>query len=511
MDARRAPPPLAAGTLVILAAARLLLHLLAIDQYGYFRDELYYLASTDHLDWGYVDHPPLSIAVLAVVRAWFGDSLAVIRGVAVVAGVGTITVTGMIARELGGGRFAQGLAGLAALMAPVFLGTTGFYSMNAFDLLVWAIAAWVLLRALDDSGPRWWLALGVVLGLGLLNKISVLWLAGGIGVGVLLTPCRRVLRERWPWVAALIAGVLFLPYVLWQVSHGWPTLEFMRNATGQKMVTVSPVGFLIDQVLNMNPGAAPVWVAGVFSGLLSRDARGRVLVWIYLAVMALLLVSGSARASYLASAYCGLLGLGAVAIERFSSAAGRAWVRAGVVAVTIAGGLVGIPLALPILPVETYVRYQAALGLAPRTEERQEMGALPQHFADMFGWEDMTALVAEAYARLSPEERSRCRVFGQNYGEAGAIDVLGRSLGLPRALSGHNSYWLWGPGGDEWDVLIIIGGDREDNAEFFERIEIVGQTRNRWSMPYERGLDVSIARGPTMSIREAWPRLKKYI
>ena len=139
------------------------------------------------------------------------------------------------------------------------------------------------------------------------------------------------------------------------------------------------------------------------------------------------------------------------------------------------------------------------------------MGALPQDYADMFGWEEMAALVAKAYDRLTPEERGRCLIFGQNYGEAGAIDVIGRKRGLPPAISGHNSYWLWGPRRRDWDVVIIIGGDRQDNAAFFDRIEIVGQTRSEWAMPYERGLDVSIARGPKMTLAEAWPRLKQYI
>jgi hypothetical protein len=507
-----ARPPLAVGTLASLAAVKLLVHLLAIDQYGYFRDELYYLASTEHLGWGFVDHPPLSIALLALVRALFGDSLVAVRSGAVLAGVITVIAIGVIARELGGGRFAQALAALTAVMAPVFLALNGFYSMNAFDLLFWAVAALALLRGLDDGRPRWWIALGLILGLGLMNKISVLWLGGGLAVGLLLTPYRRVLRTRGPWIAALLAGCVFLPYVMWQALHGWPTLEFMRNATLLKMQTLSPIGFLLDQVLNMNPGSAPAWLAGIVFGLFSRGVmRGRVLVWMYLAVLGLLLASGSARASYLAPAYCGVLALGAVTIERVSSAAGRAWLRPAAIAITVAGGLLTAPLALPLLPVETFVRYQSALGMAPRTEERQEMGALPQHFADMFGWEEMTALVAKAYGRLSPEERARCRVFGQNYGEAGAVDVLGRSLGLPRALSGHNSYWMWGPPERDPEVLIIIGGDREDNAEFFHDIEIVGQTSHPLSMPYERGLDVSIARRPKVSLREAWPRLRMFI
>jgi hypothetical protein len=500
------------GTLAALLGAKLLLHAFAINQYGYFRDELYYLASTEHLAWGYVDHPPLSIAVLAVVRTLLGDSLLAIRTVPVLAGIATVLIVGLLARQLGGGRFAQGLAALAAFAAPVFLGEGRYYSMNALDQLVWALAVLLLLRALEKRGRGHWIALGLVLGLGLLNKISVLWLGGGMVVGLLLTPHRRVLRQTGPWLAASVAVALFAPFIIWQFRHGWPMAEFIRNATAVKMVALSPPAFLIDQVLNMNVGGAPIWVAGILFGFFSRaGAPGRVLVWIYLAVLALLLVAGSARASYLAPAYCGLLALGAVGIERLSAAPRRTWWRGVAVALTVAGGIVAASMALPLLPVETFVRYQSALGLTPRTEERQEMGDLPQHFADMFGWEEMTALVAEAYGRLTPEERQRCRVFGQNYGEAGAIDVLGRKLGLPPALSGHNSYWIWGPGDAEWDVLIIIGGDREDNAEFFEDIEIVGQTSSEWSMPYERGLDISIARRPKVSIREAWPRLRMFI
>ncbi|MGH9463288.1 MAG: glycosyltransferase family 39 protein [Vicinamibacteria bacterium] len=500
------------GTLAALAGAKLLLHASAMDQYGYFRDELYYLASTEHLAWGYVDHPPLSIAVLAVIRALLGDSLLALRTVPVLAGIATVFIVGVLARELGGGRFAQGLAALAAFAAPVFLGEGRYYSMNALDQLFWALAMLLLLRALDTGKRRHWIALGLVLGLGLLNKISVLWLGGGMVVGLLLTPHRRVLRQIGPWLAASVAVAMFAPFIIWQFRHGWPMVEFIRNATSLKMVALSPLAFLIDQVLNMNVGGTPVWVAGILFGLFSRaGASGRVLVWIYLAVLALLLVAGSARASYVAPAYSGLLALGAVGIERFSVARRRAWWRPAAVLLTVAGGIVTVPLALPVLPVETFVRYQAALGLSPRTEERHEMANLPQHFADMFGWEEMTALVAEAYGRLTPEERRHCRVFGQNYGEAGAVDILGRRLGLPPALSGHNSYWIWGPGDAEWDVLIIIGGDREDNAEFFEDIEIVGQTSSKWSMPYERGLDVSIARRPKVAIRDAWPRLRMFI
>jgi hypothetical protein len=515
MEARMrddAPPTLGPSyprLLMVFALAEIALQLSAITQYGYFRDELYYLASTWHLDWGYVEHPPLSIALLALVRFTFGDSLIALRALPALAGAATVVVTGMIARRLGGGWFAQGLACLAALLAPAFLGTNHVYSMNSIDLLLWTLAVWLLVVILREATITRWAWLGVLLGLGLLNKISMLWLGMGIGVGFLLTH-RRVLQTGGPYLAAAIAGALFVPHLLWQVTNGWPTLEFMRNATAVKMVAVGWGEFAIKQLLEMGPGNAPVWLAGLgFALLAPRARRFRILAWIYLSVAALLLLGGRSRASYLAVAYPMLLALGGVAWERAS--AGRWWLRLPVTGLVVASGLLTAPFALPVLDVETFIAYQTTLGMRPSTEERHEVGPLPQHYADMFGWEELVGLVDTAYQRLTPEERAHCRVFGQNYGEAGAVDVLGRRRGLPRAMSGHNSYWLWGPGDFDGSVLIIIGGDREDNARFFEDIEIVGQTRSRYAMPYERGLDVSIARRPRAVLREAWPMLKHFI
>ncbi|MGH7731111.1 MAG: glycosyltransferase family 39 protein [Candidatus Eiseniibacteriota bacterium] len=508
------PPPGPAHPRLWLgfALAKLALHIAAITRYGYFRDELYYLASTEHLDWGYVEHPPLSIALLALVRFTFGDSLVALRALPALAGAATVVMTGMIARRLGGGWFAQGLACLAALLAPVFLGTNHYYSMNTFDLLLWTLAAWLLLVILREATTTRWIWLGVVLGLGLLNKVGVLWLGLGLGVGLILTPHRRVLQTGGPYLAAAIAGAMFVPHLLWQVANGWPTLEFMRNATSEKMVAVGWGEFIARQVLEVGPGNAAVWLFGLGFALVVRAAAPfRVLAWIYLSVALLLMLGGRSRASYLAVAYPMLLALGGVAWERVSAGAARWWMRVPVTALVVASGLITVPFALPVLDVDAFIRYQSRLGMEPSTEERLEVGPLPQHYADMFGWEELVALVDTAYQRLTPKERARCRVFGQNYGEAGAIDVLGRRLGLPRAMSGHNSYWLWGPGNFDGSVLIIIGGDREDNARFFEEVEIVGQTRSPYTMPYERGVDVSIARRPRGALREAWPMLKHFI
>ncbi|HZE18789.1 MAG TPA: glycosyltransferase family 39 protein, partial [Candidatus Angelobacter sp.] len=430
------------------ALATVLVHLTCLTQYGWFRDELYYMASTRHLAWGYVDHPPLSIGLLTIVHALFGESLAAARLVAALLGAATVFFTGRLTREAGGGAFAQALACLCALFAPVYLAIGHFYSMNAVEMALWPAASLLLLRALRTTRTSDWIFLGALLGLGLLNKISASWLLLGIGVGLVLTPHRRVLLTPGPWVAAAVAGLIFLPHVLWQMANHFPTLEFMRNATERKMEAVSPLEFLKDQLLVMGPGNALVWIAGLLFALFARRGEPwRIFAWIWLAVGALLIVNGKSRANYLSPAYPALFAAGGVAWERILAKGSIRWMRAGLVAIVAAMGLVGAPLALPILPVKSLLAYQTALGMAPKTEERQEVGPLSQHDADMFGWDELAAMVARARDRLTPEERRHARVFGQNYGEAGAVDVLGRRYGLPPAISGHNSYWMWGPEG----------------------------------------------------------------
>ena len=490
------------------ALLALILELAVIGEYGYFRDELYYLASTEHLDWGYVDHPPLSVLILAAVRAAFGDGLIALRFLPALCMAGTVLVVGCLARRLGGGAFAQAVAGLAATFS-CFLALCHVYSMNAIDLVVWSLAVLLFLETLERGSPRLWILLGLLLGLGLLNKVSVLWLGAGVGVGILLTPYRRVLRTPWPWAAAALAGLLFLPHVLWQIANDWPTAEFVRNARAEKMVSTSPGRFVLNQILVMNPLNAPLWIAGLLGCLFSRRlCAGRVLAWIWLTTALILAASGQSKAVYLALAYPGLLAAGAVLLERLLLV--RPLTQGVVLVLVVAWGAFVLPSLLPVLSPEAYVRYAGFLGAQPPREERHAPGELPQHFADMFGWEELVGAVARVFAELSPEEQARCIVFAGNYGQAGAIDVLGRPLGLPPAISGHNSYWLWGPGDRSGEVAILIGGSEEGHRRAFEQIVRVETVRSRYAMPYERERSIFLARGLRMPLTELWPRCKHY-
>ena len=521
MDSDRAPqerPALAVLPLTLIAAAKLAIHLYALPHYGWFRDEFYYQMCAAHPALGYVDHPPLSIWILGVVRALAGESLWAMRLVPVLAGLAAVFVTGQLARELGGGARAQALAGLAVLVAPVYLALHHFYSMNAFDVVLWPLAFLALARAMrHDRGEAAraraaWAALGVVLGLGLLNKISVLWLAGGLGLGVLLTRL-RLLRTLGPWLALGVAALLFAPHIAWQVANDWPTVEFMRNATGGKMAPVSAPEFIQDQILSMNPATLPLWLGGLVWCLFARRGEWRWIAVAYLAITALLIAGGRSRTSYLSPAYPALFAAGAAALGGWLDrrpAALRHGLTALVAGSFLAVGAVLAPLALPVLPVDSYIAYAKRLGFAPSTEEIKEVGLLSQHYADMHGWEELTAAVVAARDSLPPGERERACIYGQNYGEAGAVTILGRARGLPPAIAGHNNYWLWGPGSCDGSVMIIIGGDREDHAESFESVEPAGVATSRYAMPYEQNLTVWVCRGLKQPPREIWPRVKHY-
>jgi hypothetical protein len=497
--------------LLYLALAKLLVHLLFSSGYGYFRDEFYYLVCGEHLDWGYVDQPPLTPLLALATRQFLGDSLLALRFSPAVAGALLVLVTGLMARELGGGRFAQGLAAISAFVAPVYLGIDHIFTVNAFDQLFWALAAYVVILIVKRDDPRLWLVFGLVAGAGLQNKISVLFLGFGVVVGLMLTPARRYFLSKWLWLGGLIAFVIFLPYFLWQLQHGWPMLELLRRGQLYKNYPLSPLGFLWGQVLEIHPFNLPIWLAGLYFYLVSKPGKPyRLLGWAYIAILIVFFVL-KAKTYYLAPAYPMLLASGAFAIETFIRERQCDWLKPATVSVLVVGGVVTAPFAMPVLPVETYLKYQDFLGIqAPKTE-RHRFGKLPQSYADMFGWENMVATVAKVYNSLPPEQRAKCAIFTGNYGEAGAIDFFGKKYGLPKAISGHNNYWLWGPRDYSGEIMIVLGEPKEAAEKVYEQIEVGATVVDQYAMPYESDLPVFICQKPKMSLKELWPRVKNYI
>jgi hypothetical protein len=497
----------ATAILVYLALAKLLLHLFTADNYGYFRDELYYMAAGERLDLGYVDFPPFVAIVAAVTRWLLGDSLLALHAFPVLAGVMVVVLTGLMARELGGGRFAQGLAALATLVAPSFLVMGTFLSMDAFDQLWWVLASYLLLLILKREKPRLWLVFGLVAGLGLLTKITMLYFGFAAFVGLLLTPARRHLLTPWPWLGGVVASAFLLPYVFWQIQHGWPTLEFWADY-GEKVDPASPVEFLIEQVVTMQPPTLPLWLAGLYYYLFSRDGRPfRTMGWIYITLLVIFALQ-NAKFYFLAPAYPMLFAAGALVVERFFRRRSWGWLKSAYAAILLVSGIVFAPLVVPLLPADTLANVTG--GGAGIKQERREVGQLPQHFADRFGWENMVATVAGVHRGLPPQERSKSCVFTGNYGEAGAIDFFGSEYGLPGAISGHNSYHVWGPGDCTGEILISVGVPRTDLETVYDDVERADTIRCEYCMPDEDGLPVYVCRDPKVALREVWPQVKHF-
>jgi hypothetical protein len=510
-DRARSLPAVSAAACWLLPLATLAFQLATYRGYGFFRDELYYLASAEHLGFGYVDHPPLIGLVAWLVRSTLGDSLFAVRLLPAVAHGAAVTLTARLAREMGGGRYAQILAALAAALAPIYLGLCGFLSMNAFDLVFWAALWFIVARALRTGDPRLWLLFGMVTGAGLQNKISVLFIGFGVVAGLVAARRWRVFGSWHIWAGGAAACVIFLPHLLWQWHYGWPTLEFMANATREKNVAMPAAAFMAEQVTYMNPLALPLWTAGLGALLLLPRLRAfRPMGWAYVAVLAVML-STAAKPYYLAPAYMALLAAGAAAFDALPRSSVGTVVRASMLVLVAAGGIVSAPLAKPLLAPEAYLRYVEAIGLAPRSIERHEQARLPQHFADMHGWPELAANVAKVFDALPAADRARACIFAQNYGQAGAIDVLGAPLGLPRAISGHNSYYLWGPRGCTGEVVIALGGDRHGYEEAFASAEQAAVHTCTDCMPYENTLPIYVLRGARMPFAEIWPRVKRFI
>lgn len=491
-------------TLMFLALATVLVHLLCSNGYGYFRDELYFIACSKHLAWGYVDQPPFSEFVLAGIGNVLGYGRFALRLLPAVCGGSVAFVIGLIARQMDGGRFAQALAATAYIVGGIYLAMANYYSMNCFDHLFWALGIYLLVRILKGGDTRLWMLFGLVAGLGLENKYSMGFLGLGLIAGLALTPARRHLLDKWLWTGGALAALIFLPHVLWEVDNHFPTAEFIHNVTAKMNIPMTPWAFLGECVLLVHPFTLPIWLAGLIYLFFSlRGRKFRVLGWIYVAVLGILLSTHS-KPYYVAPAFLVLLPAGAVAIEAFVARLAWNGLKATYLAVLVLGGALAAPLALPVLPVEAFIRYQDWLGVQPSSEERgDKLDKLSQMYADMFGWPEMAAQMAQIYNHLSPEDKTDCVIEASNNGEASAIDFFGKQYGLPNAISTHNNYWFWGPGDKPGKVLLVIGGSKETYEGMYGDVQQVAA----FTCPYalESGRPIFLCRKPKGTLQAFWP------
>ncbi len=481
------------------AVLKLLLHIAATLYaqhlgYSYFRDEFYYLVCGRRLAWGYVDHGPLVAVQARLAETLFGASVLGIRLLSHLAGAAIIFLTGILAWALGGQRSAQSLAMLGLLCAPEYLALDSVLSMNSVEPVFWMLSTLALLRILSGSSPpKWWTILGISAGLGLLNKPSMTFFLLSLAVGLLLTPQRRILFTRWTALAIALLTLIALPNLLWQIHHGWPTLEFLRNGKLQhKNVELPFLPFLTTQITAMHPANALLWITGLIALLRARSLpHNRWIALTYLVFFAIMFTL-HAKDYYLAPIYPVLFAAGAIAWQhRFARTARRQnalFAFPVFQTALILSTLIILPMALPILRPATWIAYTSALHLHNPATENAESGPLPQFYADRFGWQREVDLVNQAFQSLPPEDRARVTLFANNYGEAGALDILGarQHLGLPPAVSGQNTYWLWGPGNRSRDLVIAVVHDTPAELhEKFRSVTVVGRMDDPLAMPFE--------------------------
>lgn len=478
--------------LLTLAGVSFAAHMLVAGNYGYFRDELYYIADGWHLQLGYVDQPLLMGWLAALVRMTIGDSLVAIHIIPALACALLVLVTGLVARELGGGRVAQVVAGIAALFAPDYMATGALFSMDVLDQLWWALATLIVTRMLRRDEPRLWLPVGLVAAVALLTKLTVLFFGLALVIALLVTPERRYLRTRWVWLAGGIAFLGLLPYLIWNAANSWSTVEFWQHYG----VGTSPPDFLSAQIGGMNPVAAPPAAAGLLFYFRKTGARYRLLGWTFVFVYLLLTLLHS-KPYFLAPAYPIVFAAGAVQFERWKLRPRLAWIRPAYVALLALAGIVLAPAVMPILPPETLARV---------------LPDIPQPLRDRFGWDTLAQNVEQVYAALTPAQRGQACVLTSNYGEAGALSQLAPPGRLPPIISGHNNYYLWGPGTCSGDVIIGVGFPLADFKNTYVNVTLAATQTCEYCMDFENNLPIVVASNPKspINLQQLWTSVEHF-
>jgi len=485
--------------------------------YGIFRDELYYLVCGRRLAFGYVDQPPMVALQARLSEMLFGhDTMWSLRLISAMAGAAKIFLTGLLVWTLGGGRRAAAVAMLGVIVGGVYLGIDGYLSMNSFDPVFWMLCVLALLRIVLTSSAKevrhWWIVFGLSAGLAFENKDSIAFFLIAMLIALVLTPQRRILANRWFAIAVLLIVVVALPNFLWQIHNHFPTLEWLRSVqASDKDVKLPPGPFFVAQIMTLTPTNMVLWGTGVFWLLFAKTTRNHRFLGVFYVVFLALMMLLHAKDYYLVPAYPVFFAAGAVAL--FAWAQRIAWrnVLLGVYAVILLVGLVVFfPFSVPVLPRQQWLAYAERLHYMPKDSENHAATLLPQFFADRFGWEDLAKQVSVIYNSLPADERARTGVLASNYGQAGAIDVLGEKYGLPSAISGHQNYWLWGPRGYTGEEMIVINDATLDEMkEVYSSCSVAGRRDDPYTMPWEHGF-IYLCHGRKTTYPAGWKELKHY-
>jgi len=499
-----------AALVIYVALVRVVLYLIAAPHYGYFRDELYYLSCGEHPAWGYMDQPPLIAWLAWLLQHSIGTSLYAIRLLPMLADVGTIVMAGILACKLGGRRWAIFLAALTVLVAPIALGFSHLFTMNAFDPFLWMLLAWLIVHLIQTGNQRLWLWIGALVGFTLLNKYGVIFLIAGFLVGIFVSPLRQSLARPWFWAGIALATLIALPNFLWQMHWNFPFVQLVRSVRQNgRDVMLPPLPYLGQQAQMIGYLPSLLVVLAVWFLFSSRGKRYVVLGCGFLSVLGLMLML-KGKFYYVAPVYPIAFAAGAVCFEQLTDRPWLQWLRPVYALALFLVGALFAPLVLPLLPVESYIGYTKKLGIDQPKFENQQQSKLPQIYADMVGWEERVRIVSVYFHSLSPEEQSVTAIGAPNYGQAGAIDLFGPKYGLPKSISSSNNFWIWGPRNYTGESVILLDEDSpEKYASHCQSLREIAHPQNPYSRPDEN-FPIYHCRGFDLSLQVLWPKLKPW-
>jgi hypothetical protein len=489
-----------------ITAATFALHLATSGDYGFFRNELYFIICGRHPDFGYVDQPPL-VPLLAAATQGFGPNLWLLRLPADLAAACLVPLTAQYARLLGANPAAQISAAAAVALAPGLVSLTATLSTSTFEPLAWTGCAYFLSRALVQETRRDVLWAALIAGLAAEAKYGIAMWGAGLAVGLVLLPSRRLLAWREFWAGLLLAASLAAPSLIWQANQGWPFFEIINAPiTSGKGYIGSPFQFAFDQSLAMNGVLAPLWLIALAAPFFVERLRVARFIPIAVLIAAGIDFTGNGKAYYLYPAFPTLFAIGAAALSSLNRVIWALWLSAAAASFAFVA-----PVILPILDPAPLDQYLTRFDLRPKPIEAAGIGApLTQRFSDELGWDALEHQVASIYQSLPDSERPSAAIMASNYGEAAAIDLYGPEDHLPPALSGQNQYFLWGPRQFDGHVIIHIGGSPARWRRLCQSVETVGEFGVPFAMPYETGRPIFICRGLQYSLAQIWPRLKRY-
>src|SRR5579872_428744 len=503
---------------LLLALFAFVLHLATSGRYGYFRDELYFIACAHHMAWGYVDQPPLVVFAARLAGA-FGYALVALRILPMLSAAATVLAACRVARELGGGRYAVLLTGLGVALMPAYLLLGNTLTTTSFEPLSWSLVTWLVIRIVRTGESRLWPAVGAAVAFGLYGKYSMALLVVALLVGLALTHERRALASPWFPASIALSLALLAPNLLWEARHDWPMFTVLhgdvlnRHAFNNgleleyKSVASNAVAFVLEQALFTGPIMAPLWLFGLGSLLFDRRLRSYRSIGIAYVVLFALAIATAAKGYYIIGIYATLFAAGSVALERAWSSAAR--LRQAVPVIAVASTLPLVPLSLPVLPVDGLIAYSKALGLTGRNGGEEHL--VQPLFAEEFGWNELAEHVARVYDALPPSVRAKTGLFADTYGDASALAFYGPRYGLPPVISGQNTYYLWGTHGYTGETMIAVGAMQVDVLKSaFKDVRLVATYGNPYKWVVEGPTPIYVCTHPRAPLSQLWPRFKWY-